>query len=256
MAATRTGVPDATSDHATSTDRKIVDKVLFCYPHLMSLPFSLPSMPFASRRETISDVLRDAITSGNLRAGQKLTEAGVAEQMGTSRAPVREALRQLEQEGLVISYPYRGTEVLGVSQEEIENVLVPIRISLEKFAFRKAMPRLSETDYADLESLVSNMEAAADRNDAALLADEDIRFHDAVVTLSGQQHCLQIWRTIQPRVRGYFRRDASYYTHPAEVAAQHRDLIAALRSGDDQLLDRAVTAHIRTHFTPDLEQSE
>lgn len=215
----------------------------------MPQPFSLPPTPFASRRETVADVLRDEITSGNLQAGQKLTEAGVAQQLGTSRAPVREALRQLEQEGLVISYPYRGTEVLGVSQEEIENVLVPVRISLEKFAFRKAMPRLTEGDYSDLESLVNSMEAAADRNDPGLLADADVRFHDAVVTLSGQQHCLQIWRTIQPRVRGYFRRDASYYTRPADVAGQHRELIIALRSGDEELLDRVVTAHIETHFT-------
>ncbi|OSC68488.1 GntR family transcriptional regulator, partial [Streptomyces sp. 4F] len=138
---------------------------------LSALP-ALPSASLASRRETVAEVLREAITSGRLQAGQKLTESGVAEQLGTSRAPVREALRQLEQEGLVISYPYRGTEVLGVSQEEIENVLVPVRISLEKFAFRKAMPLLTDADYAHLQSLVRTMEAAADASDAALLADE------------------------------------------------------------------------------------
>ncbi|WP_217145582.1 GntR family transcriptional regulator, partial [Streptomyces sp. AC627_RSS907] len=151
---------------------------------LSALP-ALSSASLASRRETVADVLREAITVGQLPAGQKLTEAGVAAQLGTSRAPVREALRQLEQEGLVISYPYRGTEVLGVSQEEIENVLVPVRVSLEKFAFRKAMPRLTDADYAHLESLVRNMAAAAEAADAASLADEDIRFHEAVVTLSG-----------------------------------------------------------------------
>ncbi|MFI2031096.1 GntR family transcriptional regulator [Streptomyces buecherae] len=214
---------------------------------LSALP-ALSSASLASRRETVADVLREAITVGQLAAGQKLTEAGVAAQLGTSRAPVREALRQLEQEGLVISYPYRGTEVLGVSQEEIENVLVPVRVSLEKFAFRKAMPRLTDADYAHLESLVRNMAAAAEAADAASLADEDIRFHEAVVTLSGQQHCLQIWRSIQPRVRSYFRRDASHYADATVVAEQHRELVDALRAGDEQALDRAVTAHINTHL--------
>ncbi|WEV24069.1 GntR family transcriptional regulator [Streptomyces sp. 71268] len=214
---------------------------------LSALP-ALSSASLASRRETVADVLREAITVGQLTAGQKLTEAGVAAQLGTSRAPVREALRQLEQEGLVISYPYRGTEVLGVSQEEIENVLVPVRVSLEKFAFRKAMPLLTDADYAHLDSLVRNMAAAADAADAATLADEDIRFHEAVVTLSGQQHCLQIWRSIQPRVRSYFRRDASRYADATVVAEQHRELVDALRAGDERALDRAVTAHITTHL--------
>lgn len=234
----------------------IVDKVRSCYaPSMSGLP-ALPSASLASRRESVADVLREAITSGRLQAGQKLTESGVAEQLGTSRAPVREALRQLEQEGLVISYPYRGTEVLGVSQEEIENVLVPVRISLEKFAFRKAMPRLTKADYAHLQSLVRNMEAAADASDAALLADEDVRFHEAVVTLSGQQHCLQIWRSIQPRVRSYFRRDASHYSDATVVAGQHRELIDALRAGDEHALDRTVTAHINTHFRATKDPSE
>ncbi|WP_410534706.1 GntR family transcriptional regulator [Streptomyces sp. KL2] len=217
---------------------------------------ALSAASLASRRETVADVLREAITSGWLQAGQKLTEAGVAGQLGTSRAPVREALRQLEQEGLVISYPYRGTEVLGVSQEEIENVLVPVRVSLERFAFRKAMPRLTEADYARLHLLVRDMEAAAEAADAALLADEDIRFHEAVVALSGQQHCLQIWRSIQPRVRAYFRRDASRYSDATVVAGQHQELIDALRAGDEEVLDRAVTAHINTHFGAPEEPSE
>ena len=237
----------------------IVDKVRSCYAPAMSglPPFPpLPAASLASRRETVADALREAITSGRLQAGQKLTESGVADHLGTSRAPVREALRQLEQEGLVISYPYRGTEVLGVSQEEIENVLVPVRISLEKFAFRKAMPRLTDADYAHLQSLVRTMEEAAEAADAALLADEDIRFHEAVVTLSGQQHCLQIWRSIQPRVRAYFRRDASHYSDAAVVAEQHRELVHALRAGDEQALDRAVTAHINTHFKGAPDPSE
>lgn len=209
---------------------------------------ALSRASLASRRETVADVLRDAITSGNLQPGQKLTEAGIAEQLGTSRAPVREALRQLEQEGLVISYPYRGTEVLGVSQEEIEHVLVPVRVALEKYAFRKAMPRLEEADYQQLESVIASMESAASAGDTASLADEDIRFHETIVELSQQRHCLQIWRSIQPRVRAYFQRDAGYYAEPSKVALQHRELIDALRSGDPSRLDAAVVAHVGTHF--------
>ncbi|WP_309103969.1 GntR family transcriptional regulator [Microbacterium sp.] len=210
---------------------------------------SLPSVPAASRRERVAEILREAITTGGLEPGQKLTELELAAQLGTSRAPVREALRQLEQEGLVVSYPYRGTEVLGVSQEEIENVLVPIRIALERFAFDKAMSVVTDEDIAGLNAIIDSMDAAASAGDPARLADDDIRFHEAIVVLSGQQHCLQIWRTIQPRVRAYFRRDANYYSDSHAVADQHRDLIRALQSGDSARGLQAITEHIRTHFS-------
>ncbi|MBT9607460.1 MULTISPECIES: GntR family transcriptional regulator [unclassified Microbacterium] len=216
----------------------------------MSALSSLPPVPAASRREKVAEILREAITAGDLEPGQKLTELDLAAQLGTSRAPIREALRQLEQEGLVVSFPYRGTEVLGVSQEEIENVLVPIRVALERFAFEKAMQRLTDDDLANLNLLVDSMEEAASVGDLARLADDDIRFHEAIVVLSGQQHCLQIWRTIQPRVRAYFRRDASYYSDSRFVAQQHRELIDALRSGDSALGQESITDHIRTHFSP------
>jgi DNA-binding GntR family transcriptional regulator len=216
---------------------------------MMSALSSLPSVPAASRRERVAEILREAITTGDLEVGQKLTELELAAQLGTSRAPVREALRQLEQEGLVVSYPYRGTEVLGVSQEEIENVLVPIRVALERFAFDKAMSVVTDDDIARLESIIDSMDAAASEGDLTRLADDDIRFHEAIVVLSGQQHCLQIWRTIQPRVRAYFRRDANYYGDSHAVAEQHRDLIRALRSGDGDRGLQAITEHIRTHFS-------
>lgn len=218
---------------------------------MMSAFSSLPSVPAASRRERVAEILREAITTGDLEVGQKLTELELAAQLGTSRAPVREALRQLEQEGLVVSYPYRGTEVLGVSQEEIENVLVPIRVALERFAFDKAMSVVTDDDIAGLESIIDSMDAAASAGDLTRLADDDIRFHEAIVILSGQQHCLQIWRTIQPRVRAYFRRDANYYGDSHAVAEQHRELIRALRSGDRDHGLLAITEHIRTHFSSD-----
>lgn len=226
------------------------------YDGVMSALSSLPSVPAASRRERVAEILREAITTGDLEPGQKLTELELAAQLGTSRAPIREALRQLEQEGLVVSYPYRGTEVLGVSQEEIENVLVPIRVALERFAFDKAMAVVTEEDVTHLNAIIDSMEEAAAAGDLARLADDDIRFHEAIVVLSGQQHCLQIWRTIQPRVRAYFRRDANYYSDSRAVAEQHRALLDALRGGDRGEGQAAITEHIRTHFSPDASTEE
>jgi DNA-binding GntR family transcriptional regulator len=163
---------------------------------------------------------------------------------------VREALRQLEHEGLVISLPYRATEVLGVSQEEISEVLVPLRLTIESFAFRKAMPLLTEEDFAALAAIVERMRAAGARADVDALAEDDVRFHELVVERSGQPHCLQIWRSIEPRVRAYFRRDAPAHPRADELADEHQELLDALAGGDEQQLLDTLTRHIHHYFGP------
>jgi DNA-binding GntR family transcriptional regulator len=207
----------------------------------------LPRLANDSRGDRVAHALRDAITSGQFSAGSRLVETDLARQLGTSRGPVREALRQLEQEGLVASQPYRWTEVVDVSQDEIEQVLVPIRLIVERFAFERALPILDDGDYRHLHDLVEEMNAAADGQDYERQADADIRFHEHVITRSDQPHCLQIWRAIQTRVRAYFRRDAPAYSAHHEVAAQHQHLLDVLRGGDPAAVVTAVEEHIETH---------
>lgn len=201
-----------------------------------------------SRRHRVVAALRAAITAGRLRPGDRLTETDISARMGISRAPVREALRQLEQEGLVISYPYRGTEVLGVSQEEVEEVLVPIRLTLERFAFRRALPLLTAADFDQLEALVAEMRRAAVADDPDRLADADVRFHELVISRSGQRHCEQIWRTIEPRVRAHFRRDAPAHITLDEVVEEHAELLQSLRTRDESGVLPVLEAHIQNYL--------
>lgn len=210
----------------------------------------LRRVPAQSRREHVVEILRDAITTGRLNPGDRLVEIDLARELGTSRAPVREALRQLEQEGLVASYPYRGSEVLGVSQTEVEQVLVPIRVTLERFAFSEAMGRLEEQDFDQLQSLIDDMVVAARNKETDQLADLDIRFHELIMIRSEQRHCLQVWKTIQPRVRAYFRRDAPAHESPTSVAHQHQELLDELRGGDEARVLEAISRHIHIHLSP------
>jgi DNA-binding GntR family transcriptional regulator len=198
------------------------------------------------------DVLRAAIVAGDFQPGDRLKEVELAQQLGVSRAPVREALRQLEHEGLVASLPYRATQVLGISQEEIEQVLVPIRMIIESVAFRNALPHLSEEDFAALSGLVAVMRRAGVTGDLDGLASADVRFHELVIERSGQPHCLQLWRTIEPRVRAYFRRDASLHSQidANEVADEHEELLDVLRRGDEAQLLTTLERHIHDYFGP------
>lgn len=196
------------------------------------------------------ETLRAAIVSGRLGPGDRLVESELADALGTSRAPVREALRQLEQEGLVVSRPYRRTEVLGVTQGELEQVLVPIRLTIERFAFTKALPDLTEHDLAVLGDLVAQMRTAASSGDLNRLAEADVRFHEYVIERSGQPHCLQIWRTIEPRVRAHFRRDATRHNHRRDVAEEHSELLASLRTRDEETVAATLERHIQNFLTP------
>ena len=87
------------------------------------------------RGQQVVEILRSAIIAGRYEPGERLIEATLSSELGTSRGPVREALRQLENEGLVMSFPYRGAVVLGVSDEEVQEVLIPIRLTLERYSF-------------------------------------------------------------------------------------------------------------------------
>src|SRR5215831_17501055 len=145
------------------------------------------------RRQRVLDSLREAILIGRYADGDRLIEDRIARELETSRGPVREALRQLEHEGLVVSYPYRGAVVQGVSDEEVREVLIPIRLTLERFSFTKAVERMEEADYAELAKEVWLMREAAAEGDLLRIVEADIRFHEYVLACSGQPHTTQVW---------------------------------------------------------------
>jgi DNA-binding GntR family transcriptional regulator len=198
----------------------------------------------AHRTEHVAEVLREAIGVGRLGPGDRLVEGAIAAALGTSRAPVREALRELVHEGLVSHIPYRGAFVLGVSEEEVHEVMIPIRLTLERYAFAQALPRVEAPELARLERVVDAMEDAARAGDLRGLVDADVGFHELVLELSGLPHTTQIWRSISPRMRVYFYR----YDQNRDlfgVVDEHRSLHGALASGSARAVRRALEEHIR-----------
>lgn len=195
------------------------------------------------RGQQVVEILRRAIISGRYEPGERLIENTLSVQLGTSRGPVREALRQLENEGLVVSIPYRGAVVQGVSDEEVQEVLIPIRLTLERYSFLHSLDRMTDEDFAELGKQVWLMEQAAQADDLIKLVEADLRFHDIVISSSGQIHTIQIWRTIWPRIRAYFfsyGRGKSLET----MVEEHRELLAALQSRDPELMLSVLDRHI------------
>ena len=195
------------------------------------------------RGQQVIEALRSAIISGRFEPGERLIEARLSQELGTSRGPVREALRQLENEGLVMSFPYRGAVVLGVSDEEVHEVLIPIRLTLERYSWAQALERLTDDDYAELGKQIWLMEQAGKANDLLKLVEADLAFHELVITASGQLHTVQIWRTIWPRIRAYFYRYERFRSFE-ETVEEHRELLAALQTRDPAIALAQLERHI------------
>lgn len=195
------------------------------------------------RRQRVVEALRAAILSGRFEPGDRLIEERISQELDTSRGPVREALRQLEHEGLVQSFPYRGAVVLGVSEEEVHEVLIPIRLTLERFSFAKALERMSDADFADLGRLVWVMEQAASAGDLHKVVEADLSFHEVVIGHAGQPHAVQIWRSIAPRVRAYFLRHGKFRDLEV-IVDEHRELLTTLQTRDLDAVIPLLEEHI------------
>ena len=196
------------------------------------------------------ELLRTAIISGRFEAGERLIESALSAEFGTSRGPVREALRQLENEGLVMSFPYRGAVVLGVSDEEVQEVLIPVRLTLERYSWSHALAKLTDDDFAELAKQIWIMEQAGQANDLSKLVEADLNFHEIVISASGQLHTVQIWRTIWPRIRAYFYRYERFRSFE-DTVADHRELLAALQTRDPATVLAQLERHIDVPAPPE-----
>jgi DNA-binding GntR family transcriptional regulator len=204
------------------------------------------------RAQQIAETLRSSIIAGRYEPGERLIETALSSELGSSRGPVREALRQLENEGLVMSLPYRGAVVLGVSDEEVQGVLIPIRITVERYSFSRALDVMTEGDFAEMAKQVWLMEQAAKSGDLEKAVEADLRFHDIVISTSGQTHTLQIWRSIWPRIRAYFYRYGR--GRSLEVMAdEHRELLEAMQTRDPKIVLELLERHIDVPAPPEPE---
>jgi DNA-binding GntR family transcriptional regulator len=191
----------------------------------------------------VVESLRDAIVAGELEDGQRLIEDKIARELKTSRGPVREALRQLEHEGFVVSTPYKGAVVLGVSDEEVQQVLIPVRLTLEKYSIPKAVEQMTDEDFAELGKEVWRLGEAARTDDLQQSVDADMRFHELLLEHSGQLHAAQVWRSIAPRIRAYFFRYGRK-SNLAQIAFEHGELLTALQTRDPDVIAAALEQHI------------
>lgn len=203
----------------------------------------------STMRSSITEALRLRIIDGTLLPGTRVSEEWVAKEMGVSRGPVRESLRELENEGLLIVNPYRGTFVKEITTDELRNVLIPIRLILESRACVVALSLMREEDFQKFADIVQQMNiVATSKADRALiqLVDLDIQYHYLLMSLSDGYHAIQLWKSIQSRIRVGFYRLGLRHDDYQEITAEHQKLTSAFQTRNLKVVLPALEHHICT----------
>ncbi len=194
-------------------------------------------------REQIRELLLERILKGELQSGDRIVELQLAQELGTSQAPVREALRELQSLGFVEHEPYRGTRVRRITEEELAEIY-PVRAALEELAAQEAASRL-DGKVGELETEFEAMREAAGRDDLQDLAAHDATFHRLIVEAAGNKVLLDTWRTLRVEARvvvTVLKTDIDLH----ELAELHRPLLEALKEGSPEKAGEALRQHFET----------
>jgi DNA-binding GntR family transcriptional regulator len=195
-----------------------------------------------SLRAEVRERLRQAIMQGELKPGEQIVESRLARQLGISQAPVREALRELEQMGLVVNHMRRGTFVRELTAQDAWEMYT-LRAQLESMAARLALPHLTDADMDEMERLIEAMVEAGRTGNAEELTSADAHFHEFLCERSGHKLLMRMWRSIHP-LNWTQLTVAVLHRDLVQLAERHRDIVDALRTRDAEAVDRAVQHHL------------
>lgn len=185
--------------------------------------------------------LREAIVEGRLAPGEPVVEAQLSRQLGVSRAPLREALRTLENEGLIVSEPWRGAIVAPLTERGVTE-LQAFRRLLEVFAAELVLQR-ETIDTASLESLAGEMERCAKANDLVCMNKADVEFHTRIVEMSGNDLLLDVWRSYVSPIRRALALRNRANSDLDSLVTMHRNLIAAFAARDLTAVKECYSTH-------------
>ncbi len=205
--------------------------------------FEVNRNEFLPLRDVVFNTLRQAILRGELKPGERLMEIQLANKLGVSRTPVREAIRKLELDGLVLMIPRKGAEVAQISEKSLRDVL-EVRRSLEALAVRLACERMSLQGLSELKEAEQAFEEVLGQDDITVVAEADVAFHRAIYIATDNERLIQLLNNFREQMYRYRveylkRREC----HP-KLLAEHQDIIRALEEGNEDEAIRITCQHI------------
>ena len=205
----------------------------------------LQSVTVSSLRVQILDQMRDAILNGMFRPGQKLIETVIAERLGVSRAPVREALSALESEGLVVNVPRRGSFVINFEDKDIEEIYT-LRLILERGALERAIDRFTEADIEEMQRLVDDLgRLLQTQTTRQEVVRRDLTFHETICRVADHSRLYSVWNSMRWQTQLLIGLTSETHSgHPEEPRQFHQVILNAIRNKDVQSAESAIIEHI------------
>ncbi len=191
----------------------------------------------------VQERIREAILKQTLKPGERIDQNQLAEQLQVSMAPIREALKGLEAEGLVMIQPRRGAFVIEVSLTDMDNLYFT-RCLIEGEAIYHAIPRLTDADFTALENMTSAMRRATDANEISTYIALNRQFHTHIYAALGNQHLMQVIQLLWERSELYRFRYMFVTRDHERIHQEHDDILAACRLRDPELAKERAIQHI------------
>ena len=209
----------------------------------MDHDFTVNMDEFLPLRDVVFNTLRRAILTGELKPGERLMEIHLANRLGVSRTPIREAIRKLELEGLVTMIPRRGAEVAQITEKSLQDVL-EVRRALDALCAELACDRITAEGKAALKKACDSFEEATKTGEVVTIAEADVALHDIIVQATGNQRLIQLINNLSEQMYRYrfeYIKDESGHEN---LVNEHRMIYESIMSGDREKAAAAARLHI------------
>lgn len=194
-------------------------------------------------RDVVFNTLREAILKGELVPGERLMENTLAEKMGVSRTPIREAIRKLELEGLVMMVPRKGAEVAKITEKDIRDLL-EVRATLEALAVRLACEKMTDETIERLIVLKDEFARAAKKKDVNLIIKKDVEFHDAIFAATGNDKLIQIVSNLREQIYRFRVKYIQEMPDYQVLIDEHEEIVESIKSRDTKFAEKTAINHI------------
>ncbi|MBC5743198.1 GntR family transcriptional regulator [Lachnospiraceae bacterium MD308] len=205
--------------------------------------FNVTMNEYLPLRDVVFNTLRQAILRGELKPGERLMEIQLANKLGVSRTPIREAIRKLELEGLVLMIPRKGAEVADITEKSLKDVL-EVRRALEELSVKLTCDRITKEEIKELEQAAENFRKTMKSKDITEIAEADVRFHDVIYTATKNQKLIQLLNNLHEQMYRYrieYLKDEEVYP---KLLKEHKEIIERINRGEKEEAARIVCEHI------------
>ncbi len=211
--------------------------------NLQEKSFHVKMDEFLPLRDVVFNTLRQAILTGELKPGERLMEIHLAEKLGVSRTPVREAIHKLELEGLVTMSPRRGAAVAQITEKSMSDVL-EVRRAMDALCAELACERISDEELEQLKKACEEFEKATQTKDVKLIAQADVNLHDIILQATGNQRLVQLVNNLSEQMYRYRFEYIKDFSQHENLVEEHRMIYEGLLERDKERASKAAKLHI------------